>query len=71
MDEDRRAARYAAADEAAQVFRRLLVRAANERRTNLFFAYAAGLARATNERAAVIEEALSTDVDTSALNLAA
>ena len=55
MDEDRRAARYAAADEAAQVFRRLLVRAANEGRVNLFFAYAGALARAMNDRAASVE----------------
>ena len=53
--EDERAERYAAADERVQLFRELLGRAAGDRRMLAFFGYAAALARAMNDRAAVLE----------------
>ena len=56
MDEDERAERYAMWDARVLRFRQLLTRAAADGRMLAFFAYAAALARAMNQRAAVVDE---------------
>ncbi len=71
MNDDERAARYAAADERVHLLRTLLARAVQRGRMAAFFRYAAALAGAMNERAAAVEEAPSTTVDTAALESAA
>ena len=71
MDEETRAARYAHADERVRFFRMLLERSAQDGRMRAFFRYAGALARAMNDRAQAVEEALSPIGDTSTLDLAA
>ena len=70
VNDDERAARYAAADERVQLFRSLLARAAQRGRMAVFFRYAAALAGAMNDRAAAVEEALSPVGDTAVLDSA-
>ena len=71
MNNDERAARYAAADERVHLFRSLLERAAMRGRLASFFRYAAALASAMNDRAAAVEEALAPVSDTAVLGRAA